>query len=86
MQQTPGSVLAGRACSSCWRPLESTFYSQTLDNVTRYLCTGCATRFFPVLPAGMEGANLVHLDAKAGLAEAERKVRAAALKGNKQTS
>lgn len=72
--QIPTSVLTGHACAICWRDIwGSTQYQQSLDGVNRNLCEGCATRMYPVLPKGYEGANLVHLDAKAMIAEIEAK-------------
>ena len=74
--QVPGSVLAGRACAGCWRPfLQHNFTQQIVENVARNLCDTCATRMFPVMPPGHEQDQLIHLDAKAGLAEAERRLR-----------
>lgn len=81
----PASVLTGKNCAVCWRSFNvDTIYSQTLDGVTRRLCSGCYSLFFPALPPGVpDDARVVHLDAKAMLAEAERR-HATSLLGDPQ--
>jgi hypothetical protein len=70
MINQPMSVATGKACAICWRPFGGGgCTAQTLDGVTRYLCTSCETLHFPVsmkpplsLPPGYENANLIHMD------------------------
>jgi hypothetical protein len=54
----------------------------SIENVSRLLCDGCASLLYPtvvgpiadVLPPELKGAQVVHLDAKAMIAEAERRL------------
>ena len=73
----PASVLRGRACAVCWGSIWTVgCYSQTLDGVTRFLCSRCATTFQPVkLPGHDEPSQVVHLDVDSMIREVEERQR-----------
>lgn len=70
LNNVPLGVLKESHCAICWKWFgNGTRWRQTLDDVTRSLCEGCFSRMYPVLPQGMEGSEVVHIDAKGLLKE-----------------
>ena len=92
INQVPASVASNKACPICWRPFGGgTIYSQTLDGVSRLICSSCGTLFFPQklwgaekpanLPEGYEDASIIHLDVSEMQAASDRERLTKAIRG-----